>query len=76
MIGVVRDAASKREVELAENPEGSLPAHMQSWKERKALYRLLGEPDVTFAALIQPHVEQTREQAKASEVVLLVQDTR
>jgi hypothetical protein len=64
-------AASK----LAENPEGSLPAQMQSWKESKALYRLLDEPDVTFAALIQPHVEQTREQAHASEVVLLVQDT-
>jgi len=34
---------------LAENPLGSLPAHMQSWKETKALYRLLGEPDVTEA---------------------------
>ena len=64
-------AASK----LAENPEGSLPAQMQSWKERKALYRLPGGPDVTFAALMQPHAEQTRAQANASEVVLLVQDT-
>lgn len=64
-------AASK----LAENPEGSLPAQMQSWNESKALYRLLDEPDVSFAALIQPHVEQTREQANAQEVVLLVQDT-
>jgi hypothetical protein len=31
-------AASK----LAENPEGSLPAQMQTWKESKALYRLRG----------------------------------
>jgi hypothetical protein len=60
---------------LAENPEGSLPAQMQSWKESKALYRLLDEPDVTFAALMQPHFQQTREQANAWEVVLLVQDT-
>ena len=45
---------------LAENPLDSLPAHMQTWKETKAVYRLLGEPDVTFAALIQPHVQQTR----------------
>ena len=30
-------AASK----LAENPLGSLPAQMQTWQERKALYRLL-----------------------------------
>ena len=48
---------------------------MQTWKESKALYRLLDEPDVTFAALMQPHVQQTREQANAQEVVLLVQDT-
>src|SRR5438270_12741570 len=64
-------AASK----LAENPLGSLPAQMQTWKESKALYRLLDEPDVTFAALMQPHLQQTREQALCSAVVLLVQDT-
>ncbi len=64
-------AASK----LAENPLGSLPAQMQTWKETKALYRLLDEPDVTCAALMQPHLQQTREQANSSPVVLLVQDT-
>ncbi len=60
---------------LAENPLGSLPAQMHSWKETKALYRLLDEPDVTFAALMQPHFEQTRQEATCSPVVLLVQDT-
>src|SRR5579864_2166848 len=60
---------------LAENPLGSLPAQMHTWKETKALYRLLDEPDVTFAALMQPHLQQTREQATSSPVVLLVQDT-
>ena len=53
----------------------SLPAQMHTWKETKALYRLLDEPDVTFAALMQPHLQQTREQATSSPVVLLVQDT-
>jgi hypothetical protein len=48
---------------------------MHSWKEMKALYRLLNEPDVTFAELIQPHVQQTKEQANTSAVTLLVQDT-
>jgi len=48
---------------------------MQTWKETKALYRLLGEPDVTFAALIQPHLQQSREQANGFPVVLMVQDT-
>jgi Transposase DNA-binding/Transposase DDE domain len=60
---------------LAENPLGSLPAQMHTWKETKALYRLLDEPDVTFAALMQPHFQQTREQATGEDVVLLVQDT-
>jgi hypothetical protein len=48
---------------------------MHSWKEMKALYRLLHEPDVTFAELIQPHVQQTKEQANTSAVTLLAQDT-
>ncbi len=60
---------------LAENPLGSLPAQMHTWKETKALYRLLDEPDVTFAALMQPHFQQTREQATSAPVMLLVQDT-
>jgi Transposase DNA-binding len=67
--------AVKAAAKLAENPLGSLPAQMQTWKESKALYRLLDEPDVTFAALMQPHLQQTREQALSSPVVLLVQDT-
>jgi hypothetical protein len=60
---------------LAESPMDSLPAQMQTWKETKALYRLLDEPDVTFTALMQPHFQQTREQATSSPVTLLVQDT-
>jgi Transposase DNA-binding len=60
---------------MAANPLGSLPAHMQTWRETKALYRLLDEPEVSFAALMQPHLQQTRDQANASPVVLLVQDS-
>jgi len=67
--------AVKAATNLAENPLGSLPAQMRTWKETKALYRLLDEPDVTFAALMQPHLQQSREQANAAPVVLLVQDT-
>jgi hypothetical protein len=67
--------AVKAATNLAENPLGSLPAQMQTWKETKALYRLLDEPDVTFATLIQSHLQQTREQANSSPVMLLVQDT-
>jgi hypothetical protein len=67
--------AVKAATNLAENPLGSLPAQMHTWKETKALYRWLDEPDVTFAALMQPHIQQSREQATSSPVVLLVQDT-
>src|SRR5260221_1013527 len=69
------ERAVQAATKLAENPLGSLPAQMHTWKETKALYRLLDEPDVTFAALMQPHVQQTREQANSSPVILLVQDT-
>src|SRR5215469_3359722 len=48
---------------------------MQTWKATKALYRWLGEPDVTFAALMQPHFQQTRAQATAAPVTLRVPDT-
>ena len=67
--------AVKAATSLAENPLGSLPAQMHTWKETKALYRLLDEPDVTFGALMHPHFQQTREQANSSPVVLMVQDT-
>src|SRR5438034_3425044 len=67
--------AVKAATHLAENPLGSLPAQMHTWKETQAWYRWLDEPDVTFAALMQHHLQQTREQALSSSVVLLVQDT-
>src|SRR2546421_12629589 len=60
---------------LAENPLGSLHAQMHTWKETKALYRFLDEPDVTFASFMQPTFQQTRDQATSAPVVLLVQDT-
>ena len=67
--------AVKAATHLAENPLGSLPAQMHTWKETKAWYRWLDEPEVTFAALMQPHFQPTREQAAGEDVVLLVQDT-
>ncbi len=70
---------TRRAVQVAEqmaaNASASLPAQMQTWKEVIALYRLLDEPDVTFAALMQPHWQQTREEIGQHPVVLLVQDT-
>jgi len=64
--------AAKR---MAEGFSATLPAHMQTWKETMALYRLLNEEDVTFEALMQPHWHQTREKIETRSLVLLVQDT-
>jgi len=60
---------------LASRPEASLPQQTGSWGELKAAYRLLNEPDVTYAALSEPHWQATRQQAAQTDTVLLVQDT-
>ena len=39
--------AVKAATNLAENPLGSLPAHMHTWKEIKALYRLRGQSQMS-----------------------------
>jgi Transposase DNA-binding/Transposase Tn5 dimerisation domain len=60
---------------MAEDSAASLPAQSQTWKETKAVYRLLDEPDVTFDALMHPHWQQTRQRMESQPLVLLVQDT-
>jgi hypothetical protein len=60
---------------LASRPEASLPEQTGSWHELKAAYRLLQEPDVTYAALSAPHWQATRQQAAQADTVLFVQDT-
>jgi hypothetical protein len=60
---------------MAEDPAASLPAQAQTWKEVKAVYRLLDEPDVTFEALMQPHWHQTCQRMERLPLILLVQDT-
>jgi hypothetical protein len=65
--------AVKAATRMAHNASVSLPAHMQTWKETMALYRLLDEEDVTFEALMHPHWDQTREQMESRPGVLRVQ---
>jgi hypothetical protein len=60
---------------LASRPEASLPQQTGSWGELKSAYRLLHEPDVTHAALSEPHWQATRQQAAQADTVLFVQDT-
>src|SRR5713226_1350741 len=60
---------------IAHNPAASLPAQMQDEAATEAAYRFLQMPDVTYEKLIEPHVQQTREEARAQRQVLLIQDT-
>jgi hypothetical protein len=48
---------------------------MGSPKALKATYRVLGEEDVSYEALMTPHWEQTRRVASQEWLVLMVQDT-
>jgi hypothetical protein len=61
---------------MARDASASLAQQMQTWKDVKALYRLLDEADVSVEALMQPHWQQTRTEVEAEAVVLLVQDTK
>jgi hypothetical protein len=60
---------------MARDVSASLPKQQHTWKDVKALYRLLDESDVTFEALMQPHYQQTCEEIGTQAVILLVQDT-
>jgi hypothetical protein len=61
---------------MVRDPAAARPKQHPTWKDLKAVYRLLDEPDVTFEALMQPHWQQTRACLPHEAVVLLVQDTR
>jgi hypothetical protein len=60
---------------LATEPAASFPTQMKEEKEVIALYRFLDAAEVTYAALMQPHWQQTRDALAEHPVVLLVQDT-
>jgi hypothetical protein len=60
---------------IAHDPAASLPAQMPDQAALEAAYRFLQTPDVSYEQLIEPHVEQTRAQAREHEQVLLIQDT-
>ena len=56
-------------------PNASLPRQMGSQAATEGAYHLLAEADVTFRGLSTPHWRQTRQAARAHQLVLLIQDT-
>lgn len=60
---------------MVKQPAASLPQQARTGRAIKGAYRLLGEADVSLAALSAPHWAETRAAAAEEAVVLLVQDT-
>jgi hypothetical protein len=50
----------KLAAQVAGDPSGSFPEQTETWADLKAAYRLFDCPEVTFAAVLAPHWQQTR----------------
>src|SRR5438552_17557704 len=69
--------ARLREVlsQLAARPTASIPAACGGRAEMSAAYRLFDNEKATFADILQPHADATRQRIAPQPVVLAVQDT-
>lgn len=61
--------------QLASRPTASIPAACGGRAEMEAAYRLFDNDKVTFADLLQPHHDRTRQRIAEQPVVILAQDT-
>jgi Transposase DNA-binding/Transposase Tn5 dimerisation domain len=60
---------------LGSRPNLSIPAACGGRAEMQAAYRFFDNDKVTFAKVLEPHLQRTRERVAEQSVVLLVQDT-
>ena len=61
--------------QLGGHPTASIPAACGGHAEMTAAYRLFDNENATFEAILQPHIDATRQRIVAHPVVLVVQDT-
>jgi hypothetical protein len=61
--------------QLGGHPTASIPAACGGHAEMTAAYRLFDNDNATFQAILQPHIDTTRQRIVTHPVVLLVQDT-
>ncbi len=61
--------------QLAERPTVSIPAACGGHAEMTAAYRLFDNEKATFARILQPHTDATRQRVAQQAVVVLAQDT-
>lgn len=60
---------------LAAQPMASIPGACGGWAETQAAYRLLGNDDIGWEDLLEPHVACTMQRMAAQPVALCIQDT-
>ena len=61
--------------QLSEHPTASIPAACGEHAEMTAAYRFFDNEKATFADILAPHMESTRQRLAQQDVVLLSQDT-
>ncbi len=62
--------------QIYRHPGGTLPAKLHEPKDYKAMDRLMNRPEVTHAAVLEPHRQRTLQQMRlAPGVVLVLHDT-
>lgn len=61
--------------DLGANPEASVNAACNAWKDTNGAYRFFRNPAVSPEAILKPHVDATKARMKEHPVVLVVQDT-
>ena len=67
--------AQKLALGILQTPDKGLPAQTKTWGGCKAAYRLLHSQSVQHSHLLQPHCQQTRQDAADLPVALFIQDT-
>jgi hypothetical protein len=60
---------------LAHRPGGTLPQAFPEWKELKAAYRFLSQPQASYERILTPHWERTRQACQEPGEYLLIADT-
>lgn len=60
---------------LAHSPNGSMPRSLPNSAELKAAYRLFQSPHATFASIMSPHWDLTRQDCAGAGEYLIVEDT-
>jgi hypothetical protein len=61
--------------QLGDHPTASIPTACGGHAEMTGAYRLFDNEKATFEAILQPHIEATRQRIAQQPLVLLVQDT-